>query len=69
MPSQPMDEPLEITDAERDLPKADFSRLAVGTVLTRGDLMHLALMSSENRAAHALGTQLPGRSTRDGRAP
>jgi serine-type D-Ala-D-Ala endopeptidase (penicillin-binding protein 7) len=57
---QPLDEPLEITDAERDLPKAGYSRLTVGTVLTRGDLMHLALMSSENRAAHALGSNYPG---------
>jgi serine-type D-Ala-D-Ala endopeptidase (penicillin-binding protein 7) len=57
---QPLNEPLEITDAERDLPKAGFSRLTVGTVLTRGDLMHLALMSSENRAAHALGNNYPG---------
>jgi serine-type D-Ala-D-Ala endopeptidase (penicillin-binding protein 7) len=57
---QPMDEPLEITEAELDLPKQNFSRLAVGTVLTRGDLMHLALMSSENRAAHALGANYPG---------
>ena len=57
---QPLDEPLEITEADRDLPKAGFSRLAVGTVLTRGDLMHLALMSSENRAAHALGNNYPG---------
>jgi len=57
---QSMDEPLEITQAETDLPKTNFSRLTVGTVLTRGDLMHLALMSSENRAAHALGTYYPG---------
>jgi D-alanyl-D-alanine endopeptidase (penicillin-binding protein 7) len=57
---QPMDEPLEITEAELDLPKQNVSRLAVGTVLTRGDLMHLALMSSENRAAHALGANYPG---------
>ena len=57
---QPMDEPLEITPAETDLPKTNYSRLTVGTVLTRGDLMHLALMSSENRAAHALGTYYPG---------
>jgi D-alanyl-D-alanine endopeptidase (penicillin-binding protein 7) len=57
---QPLDEPLEITQAERDLPKSNFSRLTVGTVLTRGDLMHLALMSSENRAAHALGSNYPG---------
>ena len=57
---QPMGEPLEITQAETELPKTNFSRLTVGTVLTRGDLMHLALMSSENRAAHALGTYYPG---------
>ena len=57
---QPMDEPLEITEAELDLPKANVSRLSVGTVLTRGDLMHLALMASENRAAHALGANYPG---------
>ena len=57
---QPMDEPLEITEAELDLPKLNFSRLSVGTLLTRGDLMHLALMASENRAAHALGANYPG---------
>src|SRR5579862_6685409 len=57
---QPLDEPLTITQAERALPKGGVSRLAVGTVLTRGDLMHLALMSSENRAAHALGANYPG---------
>jgi D-alanyl-D-alanine endopeptidase (penicillin-binding protein 7) len=57
---QPLDEPLQISDADRDFPKGAFSRLTVGTVLTRGDLMHLALMSSENRAAHALGNNYPG---------
>src|SRR5277367_1003404 len=57
---QPLDEPIQITEADRDLPKSSFSRLTVGTTLTRGDLMHLALMSSENRAAHALGSNYPG---------
>jgi D-alanyl-D-alanine endopeptidase (penicillin-binding protein 7) len=57
---QPMGEWLEITRAETELPKTNISRLTVGTVLTRGDLMHLALMASENRAAHALGTYYPG---------
>ena len=57
---QSMDEQLEITPADADLPKGGLSRLAVGTVLSRGDLMHLALMSSENRAAHALGSNYPG---------
>jgi D-alanyl-D-alanine endopeptidase (penicillin-binding protein 7) len=57
---QSLNEPIRITADDRDLPKASFSRLAVGTTLTRGDLMHLALMSSENRAAHALGSNYPG---------
>jgi serine-type D-Ala-D-Ala endopeptidase (penicillin-binding protein 7) len=57
---QPLDELVQISDADRDFPKGAFSRLAVGTTLTRGDLMHLALMSSENRAAHALGNNYPG---------
>jgi D-alanyl-D-alanine endopeptidase (penicillin-binding protein 7) len=57
---QPLDEAIQITDADRDLTRGAFSRLTVGTTLTRGDLMHLALMSSENRAAHALGNNYPG---------
>jgi D-alanyl-D-alanine endopeptidase (penicillin-binding protein 7) len=57
---QPLDEPIQITEADRDLPKASISRLTVGTTLSRGDLMHLALMASENRAAHALGSNYPG---------
>ena len=57
---QPLDEPLAITREEAVLPKCRGSRLSVGTVLTRGDFMHLALMSSENRAAHALGANYPG---------
>ena len=32
----------------------------MGSSLTRGELLHLALMSSENRAAHALGRTYPG---------
>jgi len=57
---QPLDEPLAITRDEAVLPKCRGSRLSVGTVLTRGDFMHLALMSSENRAAHVLGANYPG---------
>jgi D-alanyl-D-alanine endopeptidase (penicillin-binding protein 7) len=57
---QPLNEPIQLTNADRNLQKSDFSRLAVGTTLTRGDLLHLALMSSENRAAHALGNNYPG---------
>ncbi|MCD6078881.1 MAG: peptidase, partial [Ramlibacter sp.] len=43
-----------------DTEKHTGSRLRVGTTLTRGELMHLSLMSSENRAAHALGRTYPG---------
>jgi D-alanyl-D-alanine endopeptidase (penicillin-binding protein 7) len=43
-----------------DTEKGSTSRLKVGTVLSRGELLHLALMSSENRAAHALGRSYPG---------
>jgi serine-type D-Ala-D-Ala endopeptidase (penicillin-binding protein 7) len=57
---QSLDERITITQADRDLRKGAFSRLAVGATLTRGDLMHLALMSSENRAAHALGNNYAG---------
>src|SRR5882757_8034571 len=46
---QPLDQTIEITLDETDLPRGGASRLSVGTVLTRGDFMHLALMSSENR--------------------
>jgi D-alanyl-D-alanine endopeptidase (penicillin-binding protein 7) len=57
---QPMDEVIEITDEDRAIGRGAFSRLAVGTRLTRGDLFHLALMASENRAAHALARNYPG---------
>ncbi len=57
---QPLDEELMVTADDISLGKVSFSRLLPGTRLTRGDLMHLALMSSENRAAHALGRNYPG---------
>ncbi|MDO5626550.1 MAG: serine hydrolase [Pseudomonadota bacterium] len=56
----PLDELITITHEDVDTEKGSSSRLAVGTTLTRGELMHLALMSSENRAAHALGRTHPG---------
>jgi D-alanyl-D-alanine endopeptidase (penicillin-binding protein 7) len=56
----PLDEAIEITDEDIDTEKGSRSRLAVGTRLTREQLLHLALMSSENRAAHALGRSAPG---------
>lgn len=56
----PMSEPITITQEDVDTYKGSSSRLAVGTTLTREELMHLSLMSSENRAAHALGRTFPG---------
>ena len=56
----PMEEMIEITQDDVDTEKGSRSRLRVGTALSRGELLHLALMSSENRAAHALGRTYPG---------
>lgn len=56
----PMDEVITITQADVDMEKGSSSRLRVGTELSRGELLHLALMASENRAAHALGRTFPG---------
>ena len=56
----PMDEMITITQNDVDTEKGSSSRLRVGTELSRGELLHLALMSSENRAAHALGRTYPG---------
>ncbi|WP_291065557.1 serine hydrolase [Hydrogenophaga sp.] len=55
-----MDEPITITQDDVDVYRGSSSRLAVGSTLTRAELMHLSLMSSENRAAHALGRTYPG---------
>ncbi len=57
---QPLDEMITITDDDIDTEKGSRSRLRVGTQLRRGEMLHLALMSSENRAAHALGRNYPG---------
>ena len=57
---QPLDEMLQITQQDVDVVKFSRSRLAVGQKLSRGDMLHLALMSSENRAANALGRHYPG---------
>ncbi len=54
------DEIVIISQADVDTEKGSRSRLRVGTELSRGELLLLALMSSENRAAHALGRSFPG---------
>lgn len=56
----PLDAPLSITKADFDTLKGTGSRLRPGTVLTRNEMLKLALMSSENRAASALGRHYPG---------
>jgi D-alanyl-D-alanine endopeptidase (penicillin-binding protein 7) len=56
----PLDEMLTVTEEDVDTEKGSHSRLRVGTQLTRGEMLHLALMASENRAAHALGRHYPG---------
>jgi D-alanyl-D-alanine endopeptidase (penicillin-binding protein 7) len=56
----PMDEVLSIAQDDVDTEKGSSSRLRVGTQLPRGEMLHLALMSSENRAANALGRNYPG---------
>lgn len=55
-----MSEPITITADEIDRLKGTGSRLAIGTTLPRSELLHLSLMSSENRATHALGRTYPG---------
>lgn len=55
-----MSETLEITQADVDKLRHTSSRLAVGTQLSRSELMHLALIASENRAASALSRNYPG---------
>lgn len=56
----PLDEMLDIGREDVDTERHTHSRLAVGTRLRRDELLLLALMSSENRAAKALGRHYPG---------
>ena len=56
----PMDEIVTISQADVDVEKRSSSRLRVGTRLSRRELLHLAMMASENRAASALGRTYPG---------
>jgi D-alanyl-D-alanine endopeptidase (penicillin-binding protein 7) len=60
---QSLSEPLVITDGDIDRLKGTGSRLGLGATLTREDMLHLALMSSENRAASALARNYPGGET------
>jgi D-alanyl-D-alanine endopeptidase (penicillin-binding protein 7) len=57
---QDMTEMLKVTDDDIDREKFTRSRLKIGSELSRSDMLHIALMSSENRAASALGRNYPG---------
>ena len=56
----PLDEMLVVDQEDVNATTGSSSRLRVGTQLNRGEMLHLALMSSENRAAHVLGRSYPG---------
>lgn len=57
---QSLDEIIYISESDVDTLKGTSSRLPVGTSLSRSDMLQLALMSSENRAAFALASNYPG---------
>lgn len=56
----PMDEEIRISKLDMDTLKNTHSRMSPGMTLTRGELLKLALMASENRAAAALARTYPG---------
>lgn len=57
---QPLNEQLEVDMDDFDYIKGSRSRLRMGVTLTREEMLRLALMSSENRAASSLGRHYPG---------
>jgi D-alanyl-D-alanine carboxypeptidase/D-alanyl-D-alanine endopeptidase (penicillin-binding protein 7) len=57
---QDMDEPIEIEKADVDMLKHSSSRVPVGATIPRSDVLQLALMSSDNRAAASLARTYPG---------
>jgi D-alanyl-D-alanine endopeptidase (penicillin-binding protein 7) len=57
---RPLDEPIKIQKEDRDGLKGTRSRLSIGMTISRDDLLRLALMASENRAAAALARAHPG---------
>jgi len=56
----PLDDVIQITNEDVDLIKNTRSRLPLGSHFRRDDLLRLALMASDNRAASALGRNYPG---------
>ncbi|MBV7414756.1 D-alanyl-D-alanine carboxypeptidase [Aeromonas encheleia] len=58
--NQRLADPITVTMDDVDRIKGTGSRLAIGSRLSRADMLHIALMSSENRAASALARHYPG---------
>ncbi len=58
--AQSFDEIIYVSDEDVDYVKRTSSRLSVGSGLSRGDMLQLALMASENRAASAIAHNYPG---------
>lgn len=58
--SEDLDEKITVTRADRDTVQLTGSRLEYGATLSRREMILLAIMSSENRAAAALGRNYPG---------
>jgi serine-type D-Ala-D-Ala endopeptidase (penicillin-binding protein 7) len=57
---QSLDETIDVTLGDIDFLKGSSSRLRLGTSLPRREMLRLALMSSENRAASAVARNYPG---------
>jgi D-alanyl-D-alanine endopeptidase (penicillin-binding protein 7) len=57
---QPLDDPITVDMGDLDLLKGSHSRLGLGSELTRREMLRLALMASENRAASSLARHYPG---------
>jgi D-alanyl-D-alanine endopeptidase (penicillin-binding protein 7) len=57
---QPLGEWLKIVPRDTPIEKNAYSRLRIGSEATRRDLLHIALMSSENLACHVLAANFPG---------
>ena len=58
--NQALSRRIAITEEDVDTERGSRSRLRVGAEFTRSEVLHLALMASEKRAAHALGRSQPG---------
>lgn len=57
---QPLDQWLEVYERHRSAPNNGYSRIRIGSTLKRGDMLRIALMSSENLAAYTLARHYPG---------